>query len=421
MTRSGERGQALLAALIVSLLLGTACASLVILSVANTTASQTGVRRAVALTTAEIGVERAKASIVDGVLESQFDVHGHQAVQNDEVYAPDGDLYGTYAVKVTEDHGGIEGQYLVVSQGTSGQTTRQINVVLRRTPITVPDQLAAITLHNPNALSVFCGVPPNVCGMDTDLPSGINFPDVRASDCTPGSGDGPHAVGIGVHDDQSVTDILAALGSRTDRVTGVSDNGTSEDGSVYNVTVENPTGQIDDSTASDICDLAEACEAVADYVYDSHCWFNGHGKVVEDGSFGTTSDPKVVVLRDPTSSKVKLAGCLTGVGVLIIDSEVEFTGTFNYAGLIIITNRGNATVSLEMMGTPLVMGSIIAANPAEESTSVLDLRGTADIFYSREALSYAQQALTDQAKFQKLFYMEKKPNAADVQIETVPW
>jgi len=419
----GENGQALLVALIIALVLGLTCASLVLLTAANSTSSENGVRRAAALTLAEIGVERAKANIAKEIFQQQFAAQYHQATDSGEVHTPEAMLYGSYALRVTENHGGIEGDYLVISHGTSGRTTRQINVVLRRNPLTVPELMAAITLYNPNALGVFKGVPPNVCGMDTDLPSGIPFGSVKASDCTPGSGEGPDAVGIGVHDDESVTEIITALGNNTDRVTGVSDNGTMEDASVYNVTVENPTGRIDTLSSEDVSDFAAAVEGVADFVYDSHSWFNANGKTVSDGNFGTPEEPRIVVLRDPSNSNVHLAGNISGVGVLIVDSDVEFTGTFNYAGLIIITNRGNATVSLEMMGTPLVMGSIIAANPADEVSSVLDLRGTADVFYSSQGLGYAQQALTKQAKFVRVFYTEKKPNAADLEIEApeIPW
>jgi hypothetical protein len=406
----------LLAAIILALLLGLTCASLVLLSVANTTASQESIRRAVALSVAEIGVERSKANIVNGVWSGQFASHNHQATASGEAYTPDARLYGSYAVHVTENYGGVSGQYLVISQGACGRATRQVNVVLRRVPPTIPDLLAAITLYNPNALASFRGTPPNVCGLDTNLPSSIPFSSVKASDCVKGSGDGPDAVGIGVHDDASVVDIIAALGKRTSCVSGTDGHGGSQYPSVYNVTATNPTGRVDTLTAADIVEIAAGYETAADYVYDGSSWYDGQGHPASDGNFGSTASPKVIVVRGPSSSRLHLSGCLVGVGLMIIDSEVEFTGTFNYAGLVVITRQGDATVSVEMMGTPLVMGSIIAANPGSESTSILDLRGTADVLYSRQGLAYAQQALANNAQFETVFYMEKKPNAADLEI-----
>ena len=395
-----DHGQALLAALIIAVVLGVTCASLVILALANSTACENGLRRATALSVAEIGVERAKASIANGVFDQQFATQNHQATNTDDAYSPEGNLYGSYAVRVTENHGEIEGEYLVISQGTSGRTTRQIHVVLRRKPLIIPDFLGAIMLYNPSALELFRGVPPNVCGLDTALPEGMPFSEVKASDCEPGSGDGP-----------------AALGSRTERVVGTDGSGGVEDPSVYNVSTDNPTGRTDLLTASDVAELAEAWEKAADYITDGADWYDASGHPVASGSYGTTETPCVVVLRHTSSGRLHLTGNLTGVGLLIIDCEVEFTGTFNYAGLVIITSRGEATVSVEMMGTPLVMGSILAANPAEDGTSMLDLRGTADVFYSRQGLAYAEQALAKNARFETLCYTEKSPNAGDLEVE----
>ncbi|HUW56433.1 MAG TPA: hypothetical protein VMZ92_07335, partial [Planctomycetota bacterium] len=362
-------------------------------------------------------VERAKGNIVDASFDVQFAAHNHQATAADEVYAPDGLLYGTYTVRVVENHGDVDGQYLVISQGTTGQTIRQVDVVLRRKPLEIPDLLAAIMLYNPSALELFRGVPPNVCGLDTNLPDDMPFSDVRASDCTPGSGDGPDAVGIGVHDDQSVTEIVAALGSRTSRVIGTDGSGNAESASVYNVTGENPTGETDPLTAPDIIALAEDYAQCADYIYDSRNWYNGDGQLIGTGNLGTTTTPEVVVVRGEPGEKLILSGNLTGAGLLVIDCEVEFKGTFNYAGLIVITSRGEATVSLEMMGTPLVMGGILAANPADNGASALDLRGTADVFFSRQGLAYAQQALTKNVKFETLFYTERKPSTTDLEVQ----
>ncbi len=416
MRKVRERGQALLAALIVALILGLICASLVVLTVANSTASESGVRRAVALTLAEIGVERAKAGIANGVFHQQFATQNHQAVDSGEGHTLEVQLYGTWAVRVIENHGGVEDQYLVISQGTSGRTTRQVNVVLRRVFPTIPNPLGAITLYNPRAMAIFDGLPPRVCGLDTNLPRGIPFAEALASDCESGSGDGPDAVGVGVHDDQSVTDIIASLGGRTGRIQGTDGEGGSEPASVYNVTGDNPTGRTDAMSAADVTELAGQCEKVGHYITDGTDWQDSDGRPVTDGNFGTTTVPRVVVLRKTRGGTLRLRGSVVGVGLLIIDCEVEFTGTFNYAGLVLITSRGEATVGVQMRGTPLVMGTIMAANPAD-SSSVLDLRGTADVFFSREGLAYAQGALRNNAKFETVCYVEGQANAADLEMD----
>jgi hypothetical protein len=259
-------------------------------------------------------------------------------------------------------------------------------------------------------------MPPRVCGLDTNIPEGIDFGSAKDSDCVPGSGDGPDAVGVGVHDDGSVTDIIDELGDHPERITGTDGSGGEEVGSVYNIALPNPTGQVDTLTAADVAEFATQCIDAADYHYDSGTFYDSGGTPTAGGTFGSIGDPKVVVMQSASGKGMKLTGNVTGAGLLIIDCDVEFAGTFNYAGLIIITNRGNATVSVELQGTPLVLGSIVAANPSDQAMSVLDLRGTADVFYSRQGLKLAEQALSDNAKFITHYYGEKRPDEQAFEI-----
>ena len=394
--RKSERGQVLLAAMILALVLGLTCGAMVIVSVGNSTASLNNLQRTQALTVAEVGVEFAKAKIVADTYDQQFAAQDHEAVESGIFQTPDGGSYGSYNLHVTEEYGDVEDQYRVISMGTVGLQSRQVEVVIRRGPTELPQFLAAINLYNPNALARFCGMPPRVCGLDTDIPDGIAFSSLKDSDCTPGSGDGPDVVGVGVHDDGSVTDIIDELGSNPERITGTDGAGGTEEASVYNLASPNPTGQVDTMTAADIAG-------------------DSSGNPTAEGNFGTLSQPRIVVIEGATKT-VKLTGCVIGSGLLIIDCDVEFGGTFNYAGLILITNRGNATVSVELQGTPLVLGSIVAANPGDEATSVLDLRGTADVFFSRQGLSLADQALSRNARFVTKYYGEKKPDAQTFEI-----
>ncbi len=416
MNRNAQKGSALLVVLIFTLVLGLTCAAVVIVSATNAKSSQDAFKRARALSVAEIAVERAKADIYAENLEDQFASQNHQALANDSVYTPAGALYGSYAMRVTEDYGGVDGQYLVRSIGTSGDTTRQIEVVIHRVPAVMPDLLGAINLYNPNALANFSGQPPRVCGLDTNLPENVPFASAKASDCVAGSGDGPDAVGISTHDDASVMEIIAELGNSPDRVVGADGVGGMEAPSVYNVTSPNPTGRTDPLTTDDIGQLAQQYADMADYVYDAGDWSSIGGNSVQ-GNFGTVSQPRVVVLRNSDGGTLHMNGNLIGVGLLVIDCDVKFGGTFNYAGLMVITHDGNATVDVELAGTPLIMGSIIAANPSNVDNNVLDLRGTADVFYSRQGLTLAQQALTSRTKFVTKYYAEKKPNESDLALD----
>jgi hypothetical protein len=413
MKANRERGSALLATVIVAMVLGLTCAALVITSAANATASQNAVRRSVALSVAEIAVERAKCKLYQGGYNALFASHSNQATETGTVFGANSTVYGTYSLHITAKYGNVDGQYRVRAMGTTGRVSRQIEVVLKQTPPKIPKMLSAINLYNANALANFSGSPPRVSGMDTNLP-GVSWDSAKASDCTVGNGAGPHAVGVGVHDNPSVASIISALGKWPDRVDGTNGAGGTSFPSVYNIAQANPTGQIDPLTASDVASLAHQYEAVADYVYDGSTWHDANGTITT-GSLGTTAEPMVVAINNHGQGTIHLNGNLAGVGVLIIDSDVQFGGTFNYAGLIIITTNGSATVDVDMRGTPLVLGSILAANPLNQSTSILDLRGTADVFYSTQGLGYAQMALDSNARFDVKFYSEKRPNANDFQ------
>ena len=407
--RQREKGSALLVVVIFALVLGLTCAAMVVASAANAMSSKEALNRVRALTVAEIGVEFTKGKIIARDFNGQFAAHDHQAAFSDSVYAPDGSLYGQYSMVVTEYYGGVTGQYLVVCRGVCGQTARQVEEVIKRTPPEMPNTLGAINLYNPNSLANFSGQPPYVCGLDTNIPNGIDFSNLKASDCTPGSGEGPDAVGIAVHDNASVSQIVSALGSRTSNIVGTDGSGGSSSPSVYNVTTTNPTGQVDTATANEVVTMAQNFGDLAQYVYDNGNWFDSSGKPVS-GDFGSTNTPRVVAIRNTSGGTLHMNGNISGVGVLVIDCNVQFGGTFNYAGLVVITSTGSATVDVDMRGTPLVMGSMIAANPGMQSTSVLDLRGTADVFYSNQSLAYAQMALMNRAKFVRKYYAEKKPN-----------
>ena len=125
---------------------------------------------------------------------------------------------------------------------------------------------------------------------------------------------------------------------------------------------------------------------------------------------GTTDYPVVSVIETGPDESVQLMGDVSGSGILVIDGNVRFGGNFNFAGLVIITSNGTAEVDLR--GTPLVFGSIIAANPepGAEINTLLDIRGTADVYYSTQGLSKATDALTMAAPVTMLMYKEISTN-----------
>ncbi len=217
---NSQRGSVLLVVILLCFLLAEIGLSLTLVSVSESNASQNAIKRAVALSVAESGVERVKIMIDNHDFDYQFTSQNNQATFSEDIYTPGGELYGRYAVRVVNQYGGMANQYLIVSQGTISDNTREAQIVIQKPPTEIIETLGAINLYNPNSLANFAGLPPNVCGLDTNLPEGIDFSLVKASDCVPGSGDGPDAIGIAVHDDGSVDDIIDELGNGLSRVIG---------------------------------------------------------------------------------------------------------------------------------------------------------------------------------------------------------
>ena len=405
-----RKGVALFGVLCLTIVFAGIGISLLLLSVANSDKTQTSYKLTRALMCAETGLEQQLSVLNDS-----------------DVIAGEGldDLTGghhgaTFTVATTawwmdgEDNDGngwvddeVEDNYFTLeSVGVVGNIARRVRATVRKGRLGFPDVYGAITLYNPmdengdvipGAIANFSGNPPRVSGRDSDLPVLVDFDEVRASDVVIGSGEGPDVLGVAVHDDQSVVDVSSELGNKEDRVDGVDPTGIDDTaledllvnggGQIGDASVAN-TNSFDPLNANDIYSLAQELGAYAsgENVHDETNWPDG------GSTLGTVDAPQITVLRPSDGVTAQLNGNVSGSGILVIDGHVRLSGTFNYAGLVIITSNGLAEV--ELMGTPLVMGAIIAANPDPDTApgnTVLDLRGTADVYYSTEALGLAEQ------------------------------
>ncbi|MFH0963023.1 MAG: hypothetical protein V2A58_03325 [Planctomycetota bacterium] len=305
----------------------------------------------------------------------------------------------------------------LTSVATYSNVTRRIRATVRKSTGSVPNVYGAITLYNPldangnvipGSTVNFSGSPPRVTGNDTNIPTGIPFASLKASDATIGSGAGPDVLGVAVHDDVSVANIISQLGKKTDRVDGVNPTGLDPEalenvlmngGGTIGIKSVASVNAFDPMNANDIYGLAQTYSSYASpaNVYTNSNWPSG------SATMGTLTAPQITVLKPDQGVTKNLNGTVTGAGVLVIDGHVKFAGTFNFAGIIIITSSGIAEV--ELTGTPLVFGAIIAANPdpnAPPSSTLLDLRGTADVYYSSQALDIAEQGLSVMGKVQVL-------------------
>ncbi|MBI3765115.1 MAG: hypothetical protein HY277_01260, partial [Ignavibacteriales bacterium] len=102
-----------------------------------------------------------------------------------------------------------------------------------------------------------------------------------------------------------------------------------------------------------------------------------------NGNYGTKANP-VLGYAD---GSVTFGGNGTFYGVLIIHGAVEFVGTFKMYGLIIAYGESNTVEVNADLGTPQIYGGLLATGPVG---SQFEMKGTADMRYSKEALTMAK-------------------------------
>jgi len=346
--------------------------------------------------------------------------------------ALDGAAYETSFIDWSKDHAdnngngqvdeaGEGGYFWIDSTGTYNGARRRIRATARFNPASVPQPFGAVNLYNPKdangdvingTLVNFSGTkPPHIDGRDTNFPANLtDFGALKSSDVTLGSGPLRPLAGVATHDNQSVSDVAKEIAKNPDRVYGIKPTAypgslladyffsTTPPAPVYagnsiaNVNAFDPNGAVD------IVNSANYYASFAQNKYNATNYPTGNAV------FGTLADPQITYIDNTTTTNVKLNGKISGVGILVLKGNIDFGGTFNFAGLIFCIAEQDSIVNMEpveLMGTPLIMGSIYAASVKTNYVGapiVLDVRGTPDVFYSSEAIDKARQALQNLGK-----------------------
>lgn len=104
-------------------------------------------------------------------------------------------------------------------------------------------------------------------------------------------------------------------------------------------------------------------------------------------SYGSITNPKIVFIDGSDSTHpVKISGGIQGWGILVVRGFFQLTGTMDWHGLVVVSS--NSVFDFAMAkGTPRIIGSLLMGGPPG---STLEMRGTANILYSSEALRQAQ-------------------------------
>jgi len=411
-----RKGIALIGALFVLIVVSGLSLTLMTIVSAHTRSTNWNIKTTRAYFAAEAGLELKLAELNDPEAgdEAYEDLAGEIDGCRYEVTVREWDSDGLDNDNDGEiDDSGEAGYIDVFSEGTCGRASRIVRATIRLgSGTSLPGAFAAVHLYNPKdengdvlpgAVINFSGSPPNIDGRDTAIPSTGDFSRLKSRDVTPDSGEGKDVLGIATHDEQSVSDVIDALGREVNRVFGIDalalpgelleEYFFSEDApepETRGASVADISG-FDPLDAQDVVQMAEQYESLA----EPENVFNADNYPKGNSTFGTLDSPQITVIKNTSDHSITISGNISGAGVLVISGDVVFTGNINFAGVMVITSDGQAPV--EMRGTPLIFGAIYAACSAtdlESQATILDIRGTPDVFFSTEAMALAETALS---------------------------
>ena len=217
----------------------------------------------------------------------------------------------------------------------------------------VPKITASIAIESDCTVFDFDGNP-QIRGIDTNM------------DGT--TGDGPDLAGLTLSNDADSARFEIIASSNPTWVQG------------------NPVVEVsNDTPLIDLSDLVEYYAGLADLSYIGGS-FNGV-------SWGTQENPVIVYSNGNTT----FGGSSVGYGVLAINGSLTMTGNPTWYGLI-IASGGESLVIDASVGNPTIYGALhIGATVTE-----LELKGTADIFYSSEAINMVRTALINGGKDKRI-------------------
>ena len=132
-----------------------------------------------------------------------------------------------------------------------------------------------------------------------------------------------------------------------------------------------------DSPLVNLSDLITYYAEIADEDYQGGSFSNG---------WGSEDNPKIIY----SNGDLTLKGNLVGYGVLAINGSFTMTGSPTWYGLI-IASGGESLIIDASTGSPTIDGALhIGA-----SVTQLELKGTANIFYSSEAIDMVREDIAD--------------------------
>ncbi|MCF7807502.1 MAG: hypothetical protein K9M49_08945 [Candidatus Marinimicrobia bacterium] len=139
-----------------------------------------------------------------------------------------------------------------------------------------------------------------------------------------------------------------------------------------------PSVAVSSDSTTDLSEIVEYYEAVADQdLLDCSTI-----------SSGSDTNPTIAYI----DGDCELSGTFSGYGVLVVDGALTMRGKVRWHGIVLVA--GASTMEFDASGTPAIYGGLLLS-----ATEVnLTLGGTADLYYSSEAIHMVQEGLENSGK-----------------------
>ena len=325
---------------------------------------------------AEAGLQRAadalKADASNGFNDELLGTDGSSGTSDDGILSFGSSVSfgdGTYAVQVTDNDDGdgnlfsdSDKKVIITSTGTVNNASKTIEAVYYYREVDVD---GALGIYGPNPTVELSGAS-EIDGRDYNVPPDF---DCSGAGCTATLAGGALAE-PGIYAEDTITQV-GLITDETDKKQNVFGDPSVDDGGTGMGSV--PYWQ----------DFAN--NLTPDLTVDSAT----EGTITEN-IFGSRDKPQVTILTDSAGTGTHLSGTIDGAGILIVNGDLQITGTFHFEGLIIVMSGGDLVVT--GTGRSITYGSVVLAGSGVSSE--VDYGGHASIRYSSQALSYAADTLS---------------------------
>jgi Tfp pilus assembly protein PilX len=324
---------------------------------------------------AEAGIQRAanalKAGTSNGFDDELLGADGNPGTSDDGILSFGSSVSfgdGTYAVQVTDnnDDGDLfsdsDKKVIITSTGTVNNASKTIKAIYYYREVDVD---GALGIYGNNPTVELSGAS-EINGRDYNVPPDF---DCSGSGCTATLAGGAPAE-PGIYAEEAITPVGLITDETDNKQNVFGDPPVKEDGSGV-------------GSVSYWQNFANSL--TPDLTVDS-----ASESTITENIFGSRDNPQITIITDSVGTGTHVSGTIDGAGILVVNGDLQITGTFHFEGLIIVMSGGDLVVT--GTGRSITYGSVVLAGSGVSSE--VDYGGHASIRYSSQALLSAADSIS---------------------------